>query len=160
MSSSLSIEASSSQINVFGQTKTAINSTFDEYRFEVSCYPLLSGQFTLSINVVSTACPALKFSWAKTCGTGAPIPKRGLAITHLKEDNRFIVKDGVVVEKNYMQLPAEDKQAIGEHHAQLSMFLHLLPVSKSSPNADMTLSTARTVQHLPNFQDLVHLTTQ
>jgi len=156
--STLNMEVSSTQITIQEQIKTPLNSTFDEYNFLLSCSPSLSGYPTITINVVSDGCTELKFSWTKACNTDSPIAKRGFAVTHLKDDNRFIVKDGMVIEKNYMQLVTKDKKSIGEYHSQIKMYLHLLPVNKKYPNNDITLSTSKAIQKLPNYKELVHLT--
>lgn len=83
-------------------------------------------------------------------------PRKGFAITHLEQDNNFIVRNGIVVDKNYMELsPGEQKVAVGKHHAYLQLFLHLLPIHKTDQNVNVTISSSHTIRNIANYQDIV-----
>jgi len=66
------------------------------------------------------------------------------------------VRDGIVVDKNYMELsPGEEKIAVGKHHAHLTLYFHLLPIHKTDENANITISSSHTIQNIENYKEFV-----
>jgi hypothetical protein len=84
------------------------------------------------------------------------VARRGFAITHLEHDNNFVARDGIVIDKNYMELsPGEQKAVVGKHNAYHTLYLHLLPIHKTDQQANVSLSSSHTIHNIPNYQDIV-----
>lgn len=81
-------------------------------------------------------------------------PRKGFAITNA-DNNRFIVRDGMVVDKDFAEFGAGDKEPVGRHHAHLALNLHLLPIPKNAPASSMSIETAQQVVKEPNFAQSV-----
>jgi hypothetical protein len=82
-------------------------------------------------------------------------PRRGFAITNSEDSNKFIVRDGIVVDTNFMEMNAGERKVIGKHNAQLSLVLHLLPIPKNGPLTPMSLETANKLIKEPDFTNNV-----
>ena len=79
-----------------------------------------------------------------------------MSITHDEHDTEFIARDGMVIDKNYMQIgPGEQRASIGKHHTHLTMYLHLLPIFKKNLNANITPFTSGTIRNSPDYQENV-----
>jgi len=102
-------------------------------------------------------CPPLNFTWIKVCGSGNPMPRKGIAITYHENDNNYIVRDSVVLDKNFMEMaPGEKKSVIGAHHEKQALFLHLLPIHKSN-SASLSLATRESAKNMPGFLNNYYL---
>jgi len=82
-------------------------------------------------------------------------PRRGFAITNSEDNDKFIVRDGIVVDANFMEVSGGERVAIRKHNAQLSLMLHLLPIPKDGSSSFISLETANEVIKEPNFADNV-----
>ena len=79
-------------------------------------------------------------------------PRKGLTITNLLHDTEFIVRDGRVIDKNYMEIgPGEQRVSVGKHHAHWTVYLHLLPIYKKNINANVTPSSSGDIRSQPDY---------
>lgn len=70
------------------------------------------------------------------------------------EMKNYIVRDGMVIDKNYMSEGLSDEiEAIGKHTNELELTLFLFPVPKNGPMAPMTLETYKIVKAKSTYND-------
>jgi hypothetical protein len=79
-------------------------------------------------------------------------PRKGLAITLLEHDTNFVVRDGIVIDKNFMS-SEEQRIPIGKHHAKLTLYYHLLPIHKTEQNKNVTPATKGEILNTKNYTD-------
>lgn len=84
-------------------------------------------------------------------------PRRGFAITNGEDGNKFIVRDGIVIDKDFMENSPDTREAIGKHNAHLSLVLHLLPIPKNAAKTPMSLDDAKKAAKEPDFTSSVSL---
>ena len=70
------------------------------------------------------------------------------------EMKNYIVRDGMVIDKNYMSEGLSDEiEAIGKHTNELELTLFLFPGPKNGPMATMTLETYKIVKAKSTYND-------
>lgn len=77
-----------------------------------------------------------------------------MAITLQEHDNDFVVRDGIVIDKNYMDPVSDEKKvAIGAHHPKLTFYYHLLPIHKTVQNHNVTPATRDSIINSPTYRE-------
>lgn len=72
------------------------------------------------------------------------------------DDDKFIVRDGIVIDKNFLEYNYDkNKAAVSKHIAHLTLNLHLLPILKNGPSSAMSLKDSEKTLNNPNFSSKV-----
>lgn len=84
-------------------------------------------------------------------------PRRGFAIINAEDSNKFIVRDGIVIDENFMENSPDEREPIKKHNAGLSLVLHLLPIPKNGAKVPISLEDAKKAAEEPDFASSVSL---
>lgn len=83
-------------------------------------------------------------------------PRKGLVISAAEDFSSYIVRDGIVVDKDYMNLlPKEKKEAVPANKDQLVLYLSLLRVPKDPTTVITRDTSTNSIQTHRNNKDVI-----
>jgi hypothetical protein len=85
------------------------------------------------------------------------VPRKGLTISTSEDFSDYIVRDGIVIDKDYMNLlPKEHKEAVSTSKDQLVLYMTLLKVPKDPTTVITRDSAASPAQTHRSNKDVMY----